>query len=131
LRIYAETKTGVLLKATQKANGQESGAGRKSKLSGSRVRPLNPPKTLAELGISKTQASRWQQLAENPKAVERYLEREDGVPTTAAALSSGSHSLNTVDARALERRYAPRHGIRPTRDRSPRFIEELLSANGL
>jgi hypothetical protein len=30
-------------------------------------------KTLKQLAISLTQSSRWQQLAENPKAVERYV----------------------------------------------------------
>ena len=40
---------------------------------------------LADLGITKDQSSRWQRLAENPQAVERYIKTEDGVPTTKRA----------------------------------------------
>jgi hypothetical protein len=72
----------MLYKAGQKAvRGGNKANGQRSQ----RATAVAPAKTLEELGISKTQASRWQQLAENPKAVERYLRDEEDVPTTAGA----------------------------------------------
>jgi hypothetical protein len=58
-----------------KAKGGQIG-GRK-KIDGCRARPSNPPPpTLSELGISKTQSSRWQQTAAlSEAAFERKVER--------------------------------------------------------
>jgi hypothetical protein len=44
------------------------------------------------LGISKDQASRWQTMAQNPKAVERYLRETDDVPTAARAPQAAAES---------------------------------------
>lgn len=57
-------------------NGRDSSGPRK-------VTVPDAAKTIKELGLSASQSSRWQQLAENPKAVERYLRDEEDVPTTA------------------------------------------------
>jgi hypothetical protein len=78
IRIRGELKTGELLRAQEKAKG--SGTNQHKKQDRSR-RPTEAPKTLKELGVSKEQSSGWQALAENPKAVEKYL-REWDVPTT-------------------------------------------------
>lgn len=90
IRIRAELKGGQLYKESQKATGGDR-AGKKSALGGRATRPANnPPKTLKELGISKDQASRWQTMAQNPKAVEKYLRETDDVPTTAGALAAAT-----------------------------------------
>jgi len=84
LRIEAELKAGELLKVTEKARGNGSNQHRKVQSS---QRERNA-RTLKEMGVSETQSSRWQKLAEDPKAVKRYLREEEGVPTTAAALQA-------------------------------------------
>ncbi|HLF11994.1 MAG TPA: hypothetical protein VJA26_12335 [Gammaproteobacteria bacterium] len=87
IRINAELRAGELLKGMQKAAGAaESGTKRNG--SGGKVTRSNDTTTLADLNISKDQSSRWQQLAENPKAVRAYLRDEDRVPTTAGALAA-------------------------------------------
>jgi hypothetical protein len=62
----AEVKAGELL-AEMKARGerQAKGGDRKSKSSGGTL-IVTPPK-LADLGVTKTQSSRWQRLAALPK----------------------------------------------------------------
>ncbi len=67
LRIQAETRTGELLREQEKAKG--GGDPRKPKEH--RSQRASGVKTLKQLGISETQSLRWQQLAENTKAVER------------------------------------------------------------
>jgi hypothetical protein len=84
IRIRAELKTGELLKKAEKAKG--GGDIRKSKEH--RSQRESGAKTLEQLGITETQSSRWQTLAENPKAVEKYLREAQDVPTTTAALAA-------------------------------------------
>lgn len=92
IRIHAEMKGGQLLKATEKAKGARSQLRGSTNGKGSgavRLKaPENAAKTLKELGVSETQSSRWQQLAANPKAVEKYLAETEDVPTTAGALAA-------------------------------------------
>jgi hypothetical protein len=65
IRIKAELKAGELLVVMQNNGGrQKQGGDRRSK---SRDASL---KTLDDLNLSADQSSRWQQLAENPKARE-------------------------------------------------------------
>lgn len=66
--IWAEQRMGELLKATEKAKGTDKG-GRKRKLDGGRELPSNPPTTLSDLGITKNESSKAQQLAALPKGV--------------------------------------------------------------
>ena len=87
LRIRAETQTGVLLRQQEKAKG--GGDTRKPKEHRSNG-ATGATRTISDLGISKDQSSRWQKLAENPKAVERYLKAERDVPTTTGALAAVS-----------------------------------------
>lgn len=86
IRIRAELKTGEILRAQEKA---QRGPAKKGS---QRERPNDSPKTLKQLGISETQSSRWQTLAENPKAVEKYLRDEPDVPTTTGALAASQQS---------------------------------------
>lgn len=65
IRVRAERRCGELLAEMEKAKGAP-GPGRGK--AGSTVRPpFTDAPTLADLGISKTQSSRWQQLAEVPE----------------------------------------------------------------
>jgi len=88
LRIQAELKGGLLLKSMEKSkgtrvNGKDKGG--KSRLVHDERADV---RTIEQLGLSATQATRWQQLASNPRAVERYLRNEEDVPTTAGALAA-------------------------------------------
>ena len=61
-RVRAEKKAGELLAEMEKAKGMAGGAERDT--SGRMVRPLDgQAKTLADMGITKDQSSKWQQLA--------------------------------------------------------------------
>lgn len=93
IRIRAELKTGELLKAAEKA---KRGPSKKNGQGSQRER--SDAQTLKELSISETQSSRWQRLAENPKAVERYLRQtanDGGIPNTAGALEAAKPSAPT------------------------------------
>jgi phage N-6-adenine-methyltransferase len=89
IRLRAERRAGELLADAPKAVGGEHGG--KSRIDGSRVQPSNPTPTLADLGVTKTQSSRWQQLAALPEEkfeirVEQAKSRVEGVTT-----GGGSH----------------------------------------
>jgi hypothetical protein len=81
VRIRAERRAGELLKE-QAENGQRA-TGRPEKLS--------QPATLSELGISRTQSSRWQGLADVPSEEFEGMLRDPAVkPTTNGILARGS-----------------------------------------
>ena len=61
IRVRAERRAGEILDETPKASGGEYGG--KPKTDGSRAQPSNPTPTLADLGVTKTESSRWQRLA--------------------------------------------------------------------
>jgi hypothetical protein len=70
IRITAEMKGGQLLKKLPKAKGAAAPGGKKNGKHGKITRSdgATACETLEDLHISKEQSSRWQQLAENPKA---------------------------------------------------------------
>src|SRR6266545_3306948 len=72
IRLRAERRAGELLKRMAKANGGQVNGRRKK--DGSRAKPSIRPPTLTQIGISKTQSSRWQRLANvAPSAFEKYV----------------------------------------------------------
>jgi hypothetical protein len=66
IRLRAERKAGLLLKAIEKAKAPP-GPGRGKKRRCSEGTAFSKSKTLKDLGISKKQSSRWQQLADVPE----------------------------------------------------------------
>jgi DNA N-6-adenine-methyltransferase (Dam) len=64
IRMRAERRAGELLREMEKASGADYGG--RPKLDGSRALPSNPPPTLTELGVTKTQSSKWQKCAALP-----------------------------------------------------------------
>jgi phage N-6-adenine-methyltransferase len=83
LRLHAERKGGEIL-AAMAANGERSVRGEAQKSHGA---TFQPP-TLADLGVTKTQSSRWQQIAALPEdkfeiRVEQAKARVGGVTTGA------------------------------------------------
>jgi hypothetical protein len=65
IRIRAEKRCGEMYAEAAKAVGSDYGG--RQDLDGQRVLPSNPPRTLADLGISKQQSSDWQKLAAIPR----------------------------------------------------------------
>ena len=61
LRLRAERRAGELLAGMQKPTGGQIGG--RPKIDGSRARPSNTAPTLRDLGLTKTQSSKWQKLA--------------------------------------------------------------------
>jgi len=76
-------KGAILWRQQEKAKrGPDKKNGQRSK------RDTSDAKTLEELGVSKPQMQRWQQLADDPKAVRDYLRDCEDVPTTAGAIAA-------------------------------------------
>jgi len=95
IRMRAEQRAGEMLAATPKAVGGEYGG--KAKIDGSRSQPSNPTPTLAELGITKTQSSKWQKLAALPEdkfeiRVEHAKARVEGMTTSAPSYSKAEYT---------------------------------------
>jgi hypothetical protein len=89
----------------EKAKGGDHG-GRKPKDPRSvRASNASGSKTLAQLGISETQSSRWQQLAENPKAVEKYLRNEQDISTLSGAYAAPQQKDESPAVRLGFRRF--------------------------
>lgn len=90
IRLRAERKCGELLAERQKATGADKGG--RPDLDGRRKLPSNPPKTLAEMGLTKDQSSKFQKMAEIPE--EDFESAIQGAParqlsTTAILQSHG------------------------------------------
>lgn len=86
IRLRAERRAGQMLRDAEKASGGQIG-GRKTK-DGRRSRPSNPPPTLKQIGVTKTQSSKWQNLAALPEEkfeakVERAKQRAEDSTTSA------------------------------------------------
>jgi hypothetical protein len=86
IRFRAERRAGELLAESPKATGGAHGG--KPKIDGSRSQPSNPTPTLEDLGVTKTQSSRWQQLAALPDdkfeiRVKHAKARVEGMTTSA------------------------------------------------
>lgn len=83
IRLRAERKVGQLLKEMA-GRGERQSGGRPEKQS--RDATVSEPTTLLELGISKTQSSRWQGLADIPQTDFEAALAEPGMPTTSGLL---------------------------------------------
>lgn len=90
------------MRQTEKLNGARGNpGGRGAKLVGSHAAT---PQTLADRGISKTQSSRWQQLADVPEEqFEAALAEPDAMPTTTGILAAAAPAKprDAVDTGAL------------------------------
>jgi N6-adenosine-specific RNA methylase IME4 len=95
IRIRAEIRAGELLREMAKNQGAVPGK------TGSKARPvLDPTPKLSDLGISKTQSSRWQHLAELPKA-ERENKIERAKKKQRAALD-GTAKVERAEMKAAD-----------------------------
>jgi hypothetical protein len=95
IRLRAERRAGELLADAPKATGGEHGG--KLKIDGSRSQPSNPTPTLADLGLTKTQSAKWQQLAALPDdkfeiRVEHAKARVEGMTTSAPSYSKAEYT---------------------------------------
>lgn len=87
-RVRAERKCGELLRDIGKA--KEGAKDHKKNASGRAVRPLEEEKTLAEMGVSKDQSSKWQKLAE---ILEEEFEAAVNQPGYSNSITERSPSL--------------------------------------
>lgn len=79
IRLRAERKAGILLKAREKADGHLAGRNADGSV---RRSPHATTETLVELGISKNQSSQWQKLGEVPQTDFEQALKEADKPTT-------------------------------------------------
>lgn len=94
IRLRAERRAGELLR--EMAEAQTRHAGKASK--GSRVATPTAQPTLAAIGVSKTQSSRWQRLADLPER--QFEELADRAGRKAVAVLDGSSKRTRQEMRA-------------------------------
>ena len=95
IRLRAERKAGVLLKAMEKAKG-----GRPKK-TGAKTAPVSEP-GLADLGVTKKQSSQWQKLADVPlKDFDKALADPISKPTTNGIIQAAKPAVIPVSDDAL------------------------------
>lgn len=99
-RLWAERRAGELLAAMPKQNGSRGFGKSPNDVESHDVTPLPP--TLADLGVSKQESSRWQQLAEiPPDAFEQAVEQasEQGIVSAArvTAIAEGKFERRVKD----------------------------------
>jgi hypothetical protein len=103
IRLRAERKAMQLKRAEGFAKGSDYGG--RSNLDGSRVLPSNPPRTLADLGVSKKQSSDWQKLADIPDDQFEAALKSSAKPTTSGIIAAhtppAEKPRDKVDPRAL------------------------------
>lgn len=99
-RVRAERKCGELLSETEKAKGQLK--------QGNSLPQSQPtttgdkPKTLAEMGVTKDQSSKWQQLARVPdKEFEEAVNLPGAIPNTSQLLKREEKEQPRMDSQAL------------------------------
>ena len=98
-RVRAERKCGELLSEMEKAKrgADKNGSGQRSQ----RTTPESP-KTLAEMGVSKDQSSKWQQLAKVPdKEFEDAINLPGAIPSTNRLIRREEKEPPRMDAKAL------------------------------
>lgn len=106
IRLRAERQAGRILKQKEKAKGTRF-EGREADGSPRRSHDVTTEKTLADLGISKGQSSRWQRLADVPEdQFEAALPGPD-MPRSFALLASGR---STTSSRSAAGSSTPRRG---------------------
>ena len=97
IRLRAERRAGQLLAERDKAKG--GGDQRAEQRSHAAT---GAPETLAELGISKTQSSRWQKLAAVPEPEFERTIRTPSRPTTSGIIAAAAPpKVSPIDPRAL------------------------------
>jgi hypothetical protein len=101
IRLRAERKAGELLRDMEKAKGATGNpGGRGAPIVRSQSTTAQP--TLAELGISRDQSSKWQRLADVPEAeFEAALTAPEKPTTNGIINSSAPATINPVSAEAL------------------------------
>ncbi len=92
VRLRAERQAGILLREMKTAGARQKPGDNPRGINGRATQPLTtqlPPK-LSDLGISKDQSSKWQQLADVPqKKFEEILKEPGPRPTTEGILNRG------------------------------------------
>jgi hypothetical protein len=89
IRLRAERRAGQLLRQMEKAKGTRSQLSGRNGSGGRVVRPPEDERTLADLGISKTQSSRWQKLAEVPEGEFEAVLASPDKPTLGNIIKAG------------------------------------------
>jgi hypothetical protein len=98
IRLRAERKAGKILAVTEKAKGNRNDG----QFGGRAALPPKDTKTLAELGVTKDQSSKWQALAAVPEdAFEAALHGADKPTTTGILLASGNQANKPIDKQAI------------------------------
>ena len=103
IRVRAERKCGQLLASSEKSKGSV-GQLRGRDSSGGRVLrpPEDQPKTLAQLGVSKDQSSKWQKLAAVPEdEFEAAIANPEIKPSANNVLKTESQAPKQMDSDAL------------------------------
>lgn len=99
IRLRAERKAGALLSKMEKATGAKGSGSNQHQV---RSHDTTTAKTLSELGISKDQSSRWQQLAAVPEdEFEAALSAIDTPTTNGIIVAANPPKRPPMDDRAL------------------------------